>query len=330
LNTELELIINSEDGKRKELTATEKIAKDAEESIGQLRLEKKAADILREKEKNLELVTAEQNKNNLLEVEAARYNDALTQLGLERDAALAESFDYLKQLMKNGYDEIIAKAQEALDAGKITASEYDEIINKWNALKNLIGEVKSEGLPTIPNFDFDWDFTVPRFESGGFVQNAGVVSGSRHGAGYGDAGISMIDRRSGREVGEMEGGEPVMVLSRNTYANNKAVIDQLMHSSLYRSGAPIMMQNGGFLPVSMTGSYEKGMFERGGTVSSTKESYQVPERKSDNGMGSEYVKLMLSSLLEQTEYLKQIADKETPDILHDIEKMNRNLQRARI
>ena len=37
-----------------------------------------------------------------------------------------------------------------------------------------------------------------------------------------------------------------MVLSRNTYANNRKVVDSLLHSSLHRNGAPIMKQGGVF------------------------------------------------------------------------------------
>ncbi len=85
----------------------------------------------------------------------------------------------------------------------------------------------------------------PSMKRGGVV-NAGVPEGPRHGSNYGDSGLSITRRDTGEEVAEMEGGEPVMVLSRNTYANNKRVVDSLMHSSLHRNGAPVMA-NGGIL-----------------------------------------------------------------------------------
>jgi hypothetical protein len=247
LNTELEYIINSEDGKRKELTETEKITKEAEESIEKLRFEKKAADILREKEKNAELVAAEQVKNDLLTAEADRYNGELVRLGTERDAILAESFEQLKQLMKAGYDEIIKKAQEALDAGKITANEYQDIINKWTALKNLIGEVKAEGAPGIPNFDFDWNFTVPRFESGGFIPE---------GPSHSQGGIKLWNDKTKMFQGEIEGGEPI--LSKLTYANNKPLVDRLLHSSIHRNGASIRTDGGPYVNYLQAGHYASG------------------------------------------------------------------------
>jgi TP901 family phage tail tape measure protein len=90
-------------------------------------------------------------------------------------------------------------------------------------------------------------------QKGAVIKNAGVPQGSRHGNKYGDAGIQLIDRTTGHEIGEMEGGEPIMILSRNTYQNNRPVVDKLLHSSLHRNGAPIY-RDGGL------------MFENGGTI----------------------------------------------------------------
>lgn len=89
-------------------------------------------------------------------------------------------------------------------------------------------------------------------QKGAVIKNAGVPEGSRHGSKYGESGISLVDRNSGHEIGEMEGGEPIMILSRNTYQNNKPVVDKLLDSSLHKNGAPIY-RNGGL------------MFEDGGT-----------------------------------------------------------------
>lgn len=53
---------------------------------------------------------------------------------------------------------------------------------------------------------------------GAFVgMSGGVASGGAHGSNYGDSGIALIDRSSGREVGEMEGEEPILTaaVSRN-------------------------------------------------------------------------------------------------------------------
>jgi TP901 family phage tail tape measure protein len=86
----------------------------------------------------------------------------------------------------------------------------------------------------------------PSLASGGKIRNAGVPDGPRHGTRYGESGISLVRRDTNEEVGEMEGQEPIMVLSRNTYANNRKVVDSLLHSSLHRNGAPIMKHGGVF------------------------------------------------------------------------------------
>ncbi|WP_273210538.1 phage tail tape measure protein [Runella zeae] len=84
----------------------------------------------------------------------------------------------------------------------------------------------------------------PDFAKGGFLKNGGVAEGPRHGSRYGQSGIALVRRDSGDEVGEMEGGEPIMILSRNTYQNNRRTVDALLHSSLHRNGAPIHAEKG--------------------------------------------------------------------------------------
>jgi TP901 family phage tail tape measure protein len=87
----------------------------------------------------------------------------------------------------------------------------------------------------------------PSFAGGGLLKNGGVPDGPRHGSRYGDSGIALVRRDTQQEIGEMEGGEPIMVLSRNTYANNRRVVDKLLHSSLHRNGAPIYAEKGAML-----------------------------------------------------------------------------------
>jgi len=90
-----------------------------------------------------------------------------------------------------------------------------------------------------------------------YTRNAGVLDGPSHGNKYGDSGIAMIDRSTGIEVGEAEGGEPFMILSRDTYKNNGKVIDRLLHSSLHRNGAPITMRKGGYLALGDVDYYNR-------------------------------------------------------------------------
>lgn len=82
---------------------------------------------------------------------------------------------------------------------------------------------------------------------------AGVADvGQRHSGG----GIRMVDGATGEHLGEWERGEAYMILSRDTYANNKHLVDELIDTSLYRGGAPVRQQpgyyevGGTFAPVS--------------------------------------------------------------------------------
>ncbi|MEZ0607833.1 phage tail tape measure protein [Fibrella sp. WM1] len=111
----------------------------------------------------------------------------------------------------------------------------------------------------------------PSMRRGGYVRNAGVVEGPSHGNRYGDSGLAITRRDTGEEVAEMEGGEPVMVLSRSTYRNNRRLIDGLMHSSLHRNGAPVMRDGGFFGEGGSYGDYVKhgpprGRFQKGGVM----------------------------------------------------------------
>jgi hypothetical protein len=92
---------------------------------------------------------------------------------------------------------------------------------------------------------------VKEYARGGRINaKAGVADvGQRHSGG----GIRMVDGATGEHLGEWERGEAYMILSRDTYANNKHLVDELIDTSLYRGGAPVRRQS--------------GYFEAGGTFS---------------------------------------------------------------
>lgn len=102
------------------------------------------------------------------------------------------------------------------------------ILKGFAQARQLLGGAKSPSAPT--------------FARGGAINPiAGVPDvGQLHGSG----GIKMIDGKSGQMLGEWERGEPYMILSRNTYANNKDIVDRLIDTSLNRNGAPIMAKGG--------------------------------------------------------------------------------------
>jgi TP901 family phage tail tape measure protein len=82
-----------------------------------------------------------------------------------------------------------------------------------------------------------------------YARGGMVANGSSHA----DGGISLTDNRTGQHIGEIEGGEPIMVLSKPTYLNNKSIVDALLNTSLHRSGAPIRkFADGGLIDTSGT------------------------------------------------------------------------------
>jgi hypothetical protein len=104
-------------------------------------------------------------KNKALESEAKRFNDAILKLGVDRDALLALSFTILKDLVNKGYDDMIAKAQAAYDAGKITFDQFNELSGK---LANLQTQVNGFEFSELGRFLFGVGnapaITIPKIE----------------------------------------------------------------------------------------------------------------------------------------------------------------------
>ena len=99
----------------------------------------------------------------------------------------------------------------------------------------------------IPEFEKGGFFgraarSVKQYATGGRINpKAGVADvGQRHSGG----GIKMVDGATGQHLGEWERGEAYMILSRDTYANNKHLVDELIDTSLHRGGAPVRQREG--------------------------------------------------------------------------------------
>ena len=97
----------------------------------------------------------------------------------------------------------------------------------------------------IPEFEKGGFFgraarSVKQYATGGRINSkAGVADvGQRHSGGV----IRMVDGATGQHLSEWEKGEAYMILSRDTYANNKHLVDELIDTSLHRGGAPVRRQ----------------------------------------------------------------------------------------
>lgn len=62
-----------------------------------------------------------------------------------------------------------------------------------------------------------------------FAAQGAVIQGSKHGNSYGDGGIQLIDRATGREVGEMEGGEAI--ISADQTEANMPLINEMFRNA---------------------------------------------------------------------------------------------------
>jgi hypothetical protein len=140
LSQQLQSVINSEGQRLAVVSETDKILEAGKEALNQLSIKYDAEELARNTAKNLELTAAEAKKNTDLETEAKRHNDELVRLGQDKDAALMNSFNALKEAMKTGYSEILAAANAAYQQGIITADQYAAAVQRVISLKQMLGD----------------------------------------------------------------------------------------------------------------------------------------------------------------------------------------------
>lgn len=126
---------------------------------------------------------------------------------------------------------------------------------------------------------------APEFAKGG------MLKGPTHSQG----GMPVINPATGKKVAEVEGGE--VIVSRNTYRNNKGIIDELLYSSMYGNGAPITpaWQNRRYQPVNYSGitkTIERvRLYENGGVFTSPGQTGNAPAAQ-DAGAQLPYAELI--------------------------------------
>jgi hypothetical protein len=316
---ELVFILGNEEQKRKAYSDTEQIIRDGELLKEQNNIKFIADQLERETNRNIELQAAEANKNALIEAEGVRHNSEMLRLGKERDAALAESFTILKDIMVKGYDDMIAKALEAFNAGKITAEQYNEIADRLFQIQNNLGLIDWSKLNfpgSIPGFD--WDFKFPKFADGTeYVDKFGVFPAGT------DTVPAMLDR-----------GERVLTASQNMrlagltnnevvaggmmYKNMRGAMDmglaaQLMKSTVHRNGSYVATSAGQMVNY-ITGA--SGGMSAGAAASAAAGvgSNAMAELMAKNNA---LLSAVLGALKEQTPELKKIVDRAGIS-LHDI------------
>jgi hypothetical protein len=317
---ELTFILGNEEQKRKAYTQTEEIIRAGEELKEQNSIRFIADQLERENNRNIELAAAEANKNALIEAEGVRHNDEMKRLGLERDAALAESFQNLKDIMVAGYDDMIAKALEAFNAGKITAEQYNEIASKLFEIQKNLGLIdwSKLNIPAMPGFD--WDFKFPKFADGTeYVDKLGMYpAGIDQVPAMLDRGERVLTSDQNLLLGAMSNDDVVKgaVLYRTMGAAvDQGLAAQLSNSVVHRSGSHVATAAGQMI------NYVTGA--SGGTIAGRREMgdgrLEIGGAEIRNQLNSIYnvMGAVLNELRGQTPELRKIRDR-TGISLHDI------------
>lgn len=240
----------------------DQIARIEEEKEAKIAATNEAIEKIDKAEKDYETQKAELQKQLAEardEAEKAEYQARLDRLEDEHQNRVKD-----RQTLTGKLDEINKDADNKEKEARLNAFKRDQalqiaqavIAGALAAIKSLatmgwplglIG-VAASAVMTAANIATIKSQKPPTYETGGYVRNAGVPDGPRHGSRAGEGGIALVKRAPGGgygdEIGEMEGGEPIMILSRNTYKNNRPIIDRLLKSSLHRNGAPIFAYGG--------------------------------------------------------------------------------------
>lgn len=258
---------------------------------------KAAAEERDKKLKDLETLNLNEKKNTdeLLKVAKEASSTRITDTEKERDRKLAVAANEKTNLIKNQKD-----LQNAITAenDKARATEVAAKRKAWKAQQNadIASALIAGALATIKAlasgfFPVNLVFAAATAVATG-IQVAmikrqpepsfalgGIPQGPRHGRRYGDSGLAIIDRRNGREVGEMEGGEAI--ISRDQTEANMPLIQAMFRNA--RSSrrkepvlrAPIALAEGGIMKMP-----KLRMFEYGG-----RSEYSDSESRNDSGGG---------------------------------------------
>lgn len=193
--------------------------------------------------RQLDQVSKTNNLKKKVELEGFQYASDIAQLGIDLLSTTEDSRKKHSELIK-----AFTISQIFVDLAREIAGYMANPAN--TGTMGISGGIQS-GVATIRASLAVAKVANQKFEGGGVFNSpvmqrtfalGGIAKGPRHH----NKGIAMVDSQTGLKVGEMEGGEPYMILSRNTYANNREVVDQLLYSTLYRGGAPIYESGGVF------------------------------------------------------------------------------------
>lgn len=199
-----------------------------------------------EKERDRKLTVAANEKSNLIK----NQKDLQASITAENDKARLTEAAAKKKAWKAQQNADIASAiiAGALATIKALASGFFPVNLVFAAATAVATAIQVAMIKRQPE---------PTFALGGIPQ------GSRHGRSYGEAGLAIIDRRTGQEHGEMEGGEAI--ISRDQTEANMPLIQMMFRNARNPSlrkmpvlRAPIGLADGGVFTLPRTRMFEYG------------------------------------------------------------------------
>jgi len=159
-----------------------------------------------------------------------------------------------KQVIMLQFEKMVAFSQIAIDtaaavssaiknATKKSVTTYDMILNiamGVGAVMNAIVTAKS----ILSSADIP---SAPALKSGGTLPGGTVLPGPQ----VSDDNLMVVDPKTGKVIAKVKSGEPV--LSTETYANNKEVVDALLDASMNKRGARVPgLNSGGLIDMPLT------------------------------------------------------------------------------
>lgn len=195
-----------------------------------------------EAEKKVEL--AEQEKNEKLKIlEQEKAKRVSSKKELERQLAEEDKkaknneaqLKYKAAMTQWKTDQVSALVNGALATVKALASGFFPLNLVFAALTAVatgiqIAAIRSNRPAAPPSFALGG--SAPRIGVGG------LPDGGRHGSQYGESGIALVNRQTGREEGEMEGGEAI--ISRDQTEANLPLIQMMWKKARTRDKTPVM------------------------------------------------------------------------------------------
>lgn len=195
-----------------------------------------------EAEKKVEL--AEQEKNEKLKIlEQEKAKRVSSKKELERQLAEEDKkaknneaqLKYKAAMTQWKTDQVSALVNGALATVKALASGFFPLNLVFAALTAVatgiqIAAIRSNRPAAPPSFALGG--SAPRIGVGG------LPNGGRHGSQYGESGIALVNRQTGREEGEMEGGEAI--ISRDQTEANLPLIQMMWKKARTRDKTPVM------------------------------------------------------------------------------------------